>query len=245
MNQNILTQIIMSSKTFKCYQIFPNPLKLDIQNYDYSLKILMVQFSNVIPNVNETLYVEGQRVIGPGCYEIDDIMASYNSLSTYGQLSVNYNTGKMNLKNNTGAVLTINNSSFLSNKICGIFNLPITLNQNESIDSTVSPVIQDYNYFILTSPNVNGYTQTSKDGKGFTPNNTLWPFSSAIAPFKFKTWTSLQPVEFKIDTDVLNYMEFELKTADGLSITNQLADSDFMVCCQIVQYKKLKENSYM
>ena len=34
-------------------------------------------------------------------------------------------------------------------------------------------------------------------------------------------------------------MEFELKTADGLSINNQLADSDFMVCAQIVQYKKI------
>lgn len=241
MNQNILTQIIMSSKTFKCYQIFPNPLKLDIANYDYSLKILTVQFSNVIPNVNETLYVENDVVIGPGIYEIDDIVAAYNNLSVYGALSVNYNTGKMLLKNNTGAVLTINSSSFLSNKICGMFNLPITLNQNEQIESTTSPVIQDFNYFVLTSPNVNGYTQTSKDGQGFTPNNTLWPFSSAIAPFKFKTWTSLQPVEFKIDGDTLNYMEFELKTADGLSITNQLADSDFMVCAQIVQYAKHTE----
>jgi len=239
MNQNILTQIIISSKTYRCYQIFPNPLRLDIANYDYSLKILTVQFSNVIPNVTEDLYVENQRVIGPGIYEIDDIIAAYNNL-TYGQLSVNYNTGRMSLKNNTGAVLTINSSSLLSSKFCGVFNLPITLNQNESVDSTISPVIQDYNYFILTSPNVNGYTQTSKDGQGFTPNNTLWPFSSAMAPFKFKTWTSLQPVEFKIDTDTLNYMEFELKTADGLSITNQLADSDFMVCAQIVQYAKHK-----
>ena len=40
--------------------------------------------------------------------------------------------------------------------------------------------------------------------------------------------------------NTLNYMEFELKTADGLSITNQLADSDFMVCAQIVQYAKHK-----
>lgn len=237
MNQNILTQIIMSSKTFKCYQIFPNPMRLDIANYDYSLKILTVQFSNVIPNVTENLYVENEVVVGPGIYEIDDIITAYNGL-TYGSLSVNYNTGRMMLKNNTGLVLTINNSSLLENKICGVFDLPITLNPNETIDSTLSPSIQNYNYFVLTSPNVNGYTQTSKDGQGFTPNNTLWPFSSAIAPFKFKTWTSLQPVEFKIDSDTLNYMEFELKTADGLSITNQLADSDFMVCAQIVQYAK-------
>ena len=60
-----------------------------------------------------------------------------------------------------------------------------------------------------------------------------------MSPFQFKTWTSLQPVEFKIDNDTLNYMEFELKTADGLSINNPLADSDFMVCAQIVQYKKI------
>lgn len=238
MNQNILTQIIMSSKTFKCYQIFPNPLKLDIENYDYALKLLMVQFSNVIPNVNEVLYVENTPIIGPGCYEIDDIIAAYNKVGSYGQLLVNYNTGRMSIKNNLGSRLTINNSTLLSNEICGKFNLPIVLEANESIDSTESPIIQKFNYFVLTSPNVNGYTQTSKNGQGFTPNNTLWTFSSAIAPFKFKTWTSLQPIEFRIDSDVLNYMEFELKTADGLSIDNLLADSDFMVCCQIVQYKK-------
>lgn len=239
MNQNVLTQIIMSSKTFRCYQIFPHPIKLDIANYDYSLKILTVQFSNVIPNVEEKLYVEGHLIADVGCYELNTLIASYNALNVYGSMYASFNSGKMVIENVSNNDIVITNSNFLTSNICGNFVLPLTIPANGRVESPNSPKIQEYNYFVLTSPNVGGYTQQSKDGKGFTPNNTLWPFSSAMSPFQFKTWTSLQPVEFKIDNDTLNYMEFELKTADGLSLNNQLADSDFMVCAQIVQYKKI------
>ena len=229
----------MSSKTFRCYQIFPHPIQLDIQNYDYALKILTVQFSNVVPNVTEKLYVEGHLIADVGCYELNELINNYNALNSYGAMYASFNNGKMIISNVQNTDIVINNSNFLTSNICGNFTLPLTIPANGKVESPNSPKIQDYNYFVLTSPNVNGYTQQSKDGQGFTPNNTLWPFSSAMSPFQFKTWTSLQPVEFKIDNNTLNYMEFELKTADGLSINNQLADSDFMVCAQIVQYKKI------
>ena len=234
----------MSSKTFRCFQILPHPIKLDTQNYDYALKILTVQFSNVIPNVEEAMYVESSLVADVGIYELSTLIDSYNTY-TYGKLSINNNNGKMYLLNDTGSTLTINSSNFLTSSLCGKYTLPIVLAPGDHIESPQTPAIQAYNYFILTSSNVNGYTQTSKNGGTFTPNNTLWPFSSAMAPFKFKTWTSLQPVEFKLDNDIVNYIEFELKTADGLPLDNQLADSDFMITAQIVQYKKMTQNNYL
>ena len=59
-------------------------------------------------------------------------------------------------------------------------------------------------------------------------------------PFQFKTWTAVQPIEFNLDGNMLNYLDFEIKDAFGREIKVLLGESDFMVTCQIVRCVKNK-----
>ena len=97
-----------------------------------------------------------------------------------------------------------------------------------------------YNYFVLSSGNIQGITYTSFDETQLKPCDILYPFSSALKPFQFKTWTAIQPVEFQITYDVINYMDFELKDAYSKPITVLMAQSDFMITCQIIKRKKIR-----
>lgn len=236
--KRIIKQFILASNTFKVSLTLPNPIRLDNPTKKYTLKLVMFQFSNVVPNVKEDQYVDGTKIADRGCYEIDELYSLYNQNGNYGQLTLSINTGKCTLLNNTGNTLTINSSNLLTSKICGNFTLPITLNDGESITSPSTCSVSTFNYFLLSSPNISGFTYTSINSGQLLPSNTLYPVSSAIKPLGFKNWVSVQPVEFFIDSNILNYIEFEIKTSDGQSITDQLMESDFMITVQIVEYPK-------
>jgi hypothetical protein len=235
-DKEVISQFIMTSHDFKIHQTFNSPIYLDKNRYNYYIRLLQVQFSNVVPNVDSNQYVEGQLICEPGIYSIDDLMTKYNALN-YGNLTLNNNTGRLILTNDTGSTLTINNSNFLSSYICN-FTLPITLSNNQSITANAIVKIQEYNYFVLNSGNISGYTYTSLDKTPFQSCTTIWPFSSAMNPFQFKTWTAVQPIEFNLDGQMLNYLDFEIKDAFGRNIKVLLGESDFMVTCQIVRALK-------
>lgn len=236
--KEVISQFIMTSHDFKIHQSFNSPIYMDKNRYNYYIRLLQVQFSNVVPNVDSNQYVEGQLICEPGIYNIDDLMSRYNTLS-YGKLTLNNNTGRLILTNDTGSTLTITSSNFLSSYICN-FTLPITLNNNQSITANAIVKIQEYNYFVLNSGNISGYTYTSLDKAPFQSCTSIWPFSSAMNPFQFKTWTAVQPIEFTLDGQMLNYLDFEIKDAFGRDIKVLLGESDFMITCQIV--KALKVN---
>ena len=234
--KEVLSQFIMTSHDFKIHQSFNSPIYMDKTRYNYYIRLLQVQFSNVVPNVDTNQYVEGQLICEPGIYSIDDLITKYNAL-TYGKLSLNNNNGKLILTNDTGSTLTITSSNFLTSSICN-FTLPITLNVNDTITANKSVKIQEYNYFVLNSGNISGYTYTSLDKSPFQSCTTIWPFSSAMNPFAFKTWTAVQPIEFNLDGNLLNYLDFEIKDAFGREIKTLLAESDFMITCQIIRASK-------
>jgi len=234
--KEVISQFIMTSHDFKIHQSFNSPIYMDKNKYEYYIRLLQVQFSNVVPNVSEKQYVEGQLICEPGIYSIEDLMTKYNAL-TYGKLSFNNNNGKLILTNDTGAILTITTSNFLSGTICN-FTLPINLNAGESTTADKVVKIQDYNYFVLNSGNISGYTYTSISKTPFQSCTTIWPFSSAMNPFQFKTWTAVQPIEFNLDGNMLNYLDFEIKDAFGREIKVLLGESDFMVTCQIIRAPK-------
>lgn len=239
-NEEIVCQFIMKGPTFKLKQQLQTPLYLDTVNYKYYVKLLQCQFSNVIPNITSNLYVDSQLVVVPGVYELTDLVNAYNKYkTTYGELTIDENIGRLKLSNLTPLNMTITSSSFLSNQALGKFSLPIHLGPFGSVYSSTVPVIQDYNYFVLTCENVVGNTYSQDDFGSFEVSNIVYNFSSAIKPFRLKTWTAVQPVAFRIDQQSLQYMAFELKDGNGHSLDNIIGQSDFCITAQIVKIKKI------
>lgn len=249
MSEEVINAFIMTAKDFHVHQTFNQPIMLDTQRFNYFLRVLQVQFSNVIPNVGYDLYVNvggvETLVVSKGVYEINELIDAFNALNV-GKMSLNNNTGKIQITNDTLSPITFTaiadkNHDFLSSEMIGFTTsqYPITLNANDSITANNNVKIQSFNYFVLSSGNINGITFTSIDENNIKPTNILYPFSSALKPFKFKTWTSLLPVEFKLYSNVINYIDFELKDAYDRPLSNLMADSDFMIYCQIVKQRKM------
>lgn len=248
-NVEVVNQFIMESKTYKARQMFSIPLSMDNQRYNYYLRILNVQFSNVVPNVevNQGINADGTdyTIVSPGIWKITNMIDEWNTLGI-GELTWNDNTGLITLKNSTGSAIVYSNpgsgNNILSSDFFGFKNMtfPYTLNDGASITASQVGVVQKYNYFILSSGNVNGYTYISRDNKnGFLPSTCIYAFSSAMEAFQFKTWTAVQPIQFKLDGDKINHLDFEIRTGTDEEIKTLLAQSDFMITCQIVKEKKI------
>lgn len=225
--------------------MLPTPLYLNSQNYNYYLKLLQIQFSNVVPNVDKPLYVKNgyspeQLVCDIGVYTLETLISKYNALGV-GKLTYDDNSGKLTLKNDTGSSMHLI-SSFLTSNICGFTAAQIALIANNTeVRAQNVVVIQDYNYFMLSSPNFQGNTYVSKslDSDSLKITNCLYAFSSAIAPFQFKTWTAIMPMLFSIQQDNLQYIDFELRDGLDREISVLMGPSDFSVSCQIVRCRKI------
>lgn len=225
--------------------MLPTPLYLNSQNYNYYLKLLQIQFSNVVPNVDKPLYVKNgaspeQLVCDVGVYTLETLISKYNALGV-GKLTYDDNSGKLTLKNDTGNTLALV-SSFLTSNICGFTAAQIASIANDAeVRAQNVVVIQDYNYFMLSSPNFQGNTYVSKslDSDSLKITNCLYAFSSAIAPFQFKTWTAIMPMLFSIQQDNLQYIDFELRDGLDREISVLMGPSDFSVSCQIVRCRKM------
>lgn len=250
-NGEVVNQFIMESSNYKAKQMFSIPISLDNQTYNYYLRILTVQFSNVVPNVvrDEAINVNGTdyTVAGVGIWSIEEMVDAWNGLGI-GKMTLSLNTGKITLLNDTGSTMTIGNpgsgENIMASDFFGFKGLtwPITIANGATITSSKVGIIQNYNYFILSSGNVNGYTYIHKTGmNSFQPSTCIYAFSSAMNAFQFKTWTAVQPVQFKLDGDKINYLDFEIRTGNDEPIPENvlLAQSDFMITCQIVKEKKI------
>lgn len=245
MSEEILNQFIAETNTFKIHLTLQNPIYLDVQNYDYFLRLLTVQFSNVVPNVIEEMKFEGNTIITPGIYEITQIVDIFNATGN-GKITLSTSNGKITYTNDTGSDITFSatesDNNFLISHVIGFDSAQIvgqTVLNGASITANHVVKIQEYNYFVLTSGNIQGITYTSFNGSKLTPTNILYPFTSALKPFQFKPWTSVQPVDFKLSMDYLNYIDFELKDAFNRPITHLMAGTDFMVDVQIIKRRKI------
>lgn len=242
--EEIIAPFVLPSNTFKIHYMLPNPLYLNTQNYNYYLKLLSVSFSNVVPNVEQPLYVQNgsnppQLVVDIGVYTLETLISKYNALGV-GKLSYDDNTGKLTLNNDTGGALALI-SSFLTSNICGFSASQISAIANgASVLAQKVVVIQDYNYFVLSSPNFQGNTYLGKSGdNSLKMTNCLYAFSSALAPFQFKTWTAIMPMLFSIQQDNLQYIEFEIRDGLDREIKTLMGPSDFSVNFQIVRCRKI------
>ena len=95
-NYNVVNQFNLESDNFRIHVSFNTPIKFE-PNWTYYIKLLNVQFSNVVPNVETDLYVSGVKMCDIGVYNIGQLISKYNDLGSYGELSLNPNTGKLDL----------------------------------------------------------------------------------------------------------------------------------------------------
>lgn len=239
----ILFSVSLNSDTSIINSVFNQPLELDQQHYKYYVKLLNVSFSNVFSNVTEKLYVNGLLMANTGIYEITDLVSAYNETvgATCGEMGLNINTGLLWIKNDQATDITITTSNFLSSDLGGNFNLPITLHPDEIVYSTTVPIIQSYNYFILTSQNIhnNAYIN-SVNPEIMRLSNMLYQFSSAMKAFQFKTWTAIEDISFELNQTLLSKIDFELRTGNDESLENLIiGNTDFNVHLQIIRIPKV------
>lgn len=241
-DEEIVQQFVLDSENYNIYLQFNTPIVFDNSRYNYYLKILQVQFSNVVPNVETALYAESNLVCDVGIYTVQDVVDNYNSIikPLIGvEASLDMNNYHIKLTNTLATNTTINGGNLYSSEIFGSFNLstPLTLTPGQTITSPKIVVVQAYNYFMLSSKNVMGYTSTNRNGV-LTPSNCVYTFSSAMDAFQFKTWTAVQPILFKLDGTNVQYIGFEIRDGRDRPITQLMGQSDFSVTAQII--KKLK-----
>ena len=246
--EEIIQPFNLDSSTFYMKKTLQTPITLDIMNYNYYIKLLQVQFSNVVPNVDKPLYVKNGlnaavKVVDVGIYDMSGLCSAFNALGL-GTLEYNSGTGKCKLTNDTGNTLNFVNqgaSDFLTSERIGFDAAQLTTVaiSGEVIANHVV-VIQDYNYFILTSDNIIGNTMTAKSNQDtFEITNVLWTFSSAMIPLQFKTWTAIMPILFKVETPSFQYITFEMRDGNGNKLDTIVAQSDFHVDCQLVRHRKM------
>lgn len=236
----VLFSICLDSDTSKIYSLFNQPIILDQNKYKYYFKLLSVSFSNVFSNVNEDLEVDGTVFATPGIYDITTLIDAYNqNLSNKGKIGLNTNTGKLWIKNDTANNITITSSNFLQSNLGGNFVLPATLIPDQVINSTTVPIIQTFNYFILTSETIHNNSYLNRTRNVLSLTNLLYSFSSAMTPFKYKTFVSVEPIEFEITADMLNIMDFELRTGNNESLVGkEIGNVDFNVHGQIIRIER-------
>lgn len=236
---SILYSICLDSDTSKINCNFVQPIHLNLQKYRYYLKLLSVSFSNVWGNVDENLYVNGFLMATPGIYDITGLIESYNHIN-FGKMGLNTNTGRLYIENDGGTAITLTTSNFLTSDLGGHFSLPATIAPGGVIYSSQVPIIQNYNYFILTSQSIhNNSFQNRVNENILAPANILYAFSSAINPFRYKTWVSVEPVEFELKQNILNSLDFELRTGNDESLENKnIGNTDFNIHCQIIAIEK-------
>lgn len=238
----MLLALDLKSDDSKIDCTFTQAIHLNLQKYRYFLKLLSVSFANVFKNVDISLEVDGTVFATPGIYSIEDLIKAYNTSAGAGKMGLNTNTGKLFIENDSGSNLTITSSNFLQSDLGGNFVLPVTLTPNQVIYSTTVPIISSYNYFILTSQSIHNNAYTNNQNENImTPSNVLYSFSSAIEAFHMKTWVSVEPVEFEISQNILNKIDFEIRTGNDEGLEDEIvpgSTTDFHVFAQIIRIER-------
>lgn len=251
--EEVVTTFDLKSDDFNISLMLPQALTFDLQNYNYYIKLLNVQFVNVVPNVAKDLYINvggsDVLIVPKGVYDITQLIKAYNDISAansnaYGELELNSSTAKVMLKNTSGGTLSFVNlgeNDFLTNKVIGFNSSQLTsVSANASVTANNVVLIQDFNYFVLSSQNIIGNTYTgNSNASQMKIENILYTFSSAIPPFKMKNWVALMPLLFKIETSTFEYISFQLRTGNGDEINNLMDVSGFHIFAQLVKQRKI------
>ena len=259
MSDEVIKTFNLSSNSYTINVNINPTVKLDLNKYNYYFSLDTISFSKVNCNIygDEVLHVklqintntsEFRFKIPAGVYDTNDISNWIKSVSdNHLSLEVDQNNGRATIKAsnlNEGDNITIfPDSTLLTGKILNFVMLGsvILTNVNNKFTSPKTVLIEDFNQYFVTTNLISPccYTNNEKSNQALL-TNILTVIPSNANPFEFKTYYAYNNLEYKIELDVIDYIEIKI-LAEGFKELVQMKDvtTDFSVCFRIIKKPKM------
>ena len=259
MSEEVIKTFNLSSNSYSINVNINPTVKLDLNKYNYYFSLDTISFSKVNCNIygDEVLHVklqintntsEFKFKIPAGVYDTNDISNWIKSVSNnHLSLEVDQNNGRASIKalnlNENDNITIFPDSTLLTGKILNfvMFGTVILTNVNNKFTSPKTVLIEDFNQYFVTTNLISPccYTNNEKSNQALL-TNILTVIPSNANPFEFKTYYAYNNLEYKIELDVIDYIEIKI-LAEGFKELVQMKDvtTDFSVCFRIIKKPKM------
>ena len=259
MSEEVIKTFNLSSNSYTINVNINPTVKLDLNKYNYYFSLDTISFSKVNCNIygDEVLHVklqintnisEFRLKIPAGVYDTNDISNWIKSVSdNHLSLEVDQNNGRASIKalnlNENDNITIFPDSTLLTGKILNFVMLGtvILTNVNNKFTSPKTVLIEDFNQYFVTTNLISPccYTNNEKSNQALL-TNILTVIPSNANPFEFKTYYAYNNLEYKIELDVIDYIEIKI-LAEGFKELVQMKDvtTDFSVCFRIIKKPKM------
>ena len=259
MSEEVIKTFNLSSNSYSINVNINPTVKLDLNKYNYYFSLDTISFSKVNCNIygDEVLHVklqintntsEFKFKIPAGVYDTNDISNWIKSVSNnHLSLEVDQNNGRASIKalnlNENDNITIFPDSTLLTGKILNfvMFGTVILTNVNNKFTSPKTVLIEDFNQYFVTTNLISPccYTNNEKSNQALL-TNILTVIPSNANPFEFKTYFAYNNLEYKIELDVIDYIEIKI-LAEGFKELVQMKDvtTDFSVCFRIIKKPKM------
>lgn len=259
MSEEVIKTFNLSSNSYTINVNINPTVKLDLNKYNYYFSLDTISFSKVNCNIygDEVLHVklqintntsEFRFKIPAGVYDTNDISNWIKSVSdNHLSLEVDQNNGRASIKaqnlNENDNITIFPDSTLLTGKILNFVMLGsvILTSVNNKFTSPKTVLIEDFNQYFVTTNLISPccYTNNEKSNQALL-TNILTVIPSNANPFEFKTYYAYNNLEYKIELDVIDYIEIKI-LAEGFKELVQMKDvtTDFSVCFRIIKKPKM------
>ena len=259
MSDEVIKTFNLSSNSYSINVNINPTVKLDLNKYNYYFSLDTISFSKVNCNIygDEVLHVklqintntsEFRFKIPAGVYDTNDISNWIKNVSdNHLTLEVDQNNGRASIKaqnlNENDNITIFPDSTLLTGKILNfvMFGTVILTNINNKFTSPKTVLIEDFNQYFVTTNLISPccYTNNEKSNQALL-TNILTVIPSNANPFEFKTYYAYNNLEYKIELDVIDYIEIKI-LAEGFKELVQMKDvtTDFSVCFRIIKKPKM------
>ena len=259
MSEEVIKTFNLSSNSYTINVNINPTVKLDLNKYNYYFSLDTISFSKVNCNIygDEVLHVklqintntsEFRFKIPAGVYDTNDISNWIKNVSNnHLSLEVDQNNGRATIKaqnlNENDNITIFPDSTLLTGKILTFVMLGavILTNVNNKFTSPKTVLIEDFNQYFVTTNLISPccYTNNEKSNQALL-TTILTVIPSNANPFEFKTYYAYNNLEYKIELDVIDYIEIKI-LAEGFKDLVQMKDvtTDFSVCFRIIKKPKM------